>query len=193
MGTPVDAHACLCAYVCVCICVYVYICVYFFCSECCVHFGTGVLGTSACADVYVIQVFVGHQRTRLRDTRCRMCTYVYVHIYMYAHTYVYGYVCASMILLEALRRCWLDCLSVYRCAYTCICICVYIYACMCACAHVCICMYVCLLYVCIYMYIHTRVGVHLHSCRRILFICTVQSLYYMRVYHRCLFHACMCV
>jgi hypothetical protein len=30
-----------------------------------------------------------------------------------------------------------------------------------------------------------RVGVHMHSCRRILFICTVQSLYYMRVYHRC--------
>ena len=25
----------------------------------------------------------------------------------------------------------------------------------------------------------------MHSCRRILFICTVQSLYYMRVYHRC--------
>ena len=28
-------------------------------------------------------------------------------------------------------------------------------------------------------------GVHMHSCRRILFICTIQSLYYMRVYHRC--------
>jgi len=27
--------------------------------------------------------------------------------------------------------------------------------------------------------------VHMHSCRRILFIGTVQSLYYMRVYHRC--------
>jgi len=25
----------------------------------------------------------------------------------------------------------------------------------------------------------------MHSCRRILFIGTVQSLYYMRVYHRC--------
>ena len=45
-------------------------------------------------------------------------------------------------------------------------------------------MYVCV-YVCIYIYIHARVGVHMHSCRRILFICTVQSLYYMRVYHRC--------
>jgi len=54
--------------------------------------------------------------------------------------------------------------------------------------YVCMCVYV---YVCIYMYIHTRVSVHMHSCRHILFICTVQSLYYMRVYHRCLFNACM--
>jgi len=44
--------------------------------------------------------------------------------------------------------------------------------------------YVCV-YVFIYIYIHARVGVHMHSCRRILFVCTVQSLCYMRVYHRC--------
>ena len=38
-----------------------------------------------------------------------------------------------------------------------------------------------------------RVGVHMHSCRRILFICTVQSLYHLRVYHRCfLTLACVC-
>ena len=54
-------------------------------------------------------------------------------------------------------------------------------------------MYVCV-YVCIYIYIHARVGVHMHSCRRIWFICTVQSLYNMRVYHRCfLTPACVCV
>ena len=41
--------------------------------------------------------------------------------------------------------------------------------------------------VCIYIYIHARVGVHMHSCRCILFICTVQSLCYMRMYHRCFF------
>jgi len=29
------------------------------------------------------------------------------------------------------------------------------------------------------------VTVHMHSCRHILCICTVQSLFYMRVYHRC--------
>ena len=58
-GSVVDSQACMCAYVCVCICVYmyVYICACFG-SECCVHFGTGVLGTSACAGAYVIQVFV---------------------------------------------------------------------------------------------------------------------------------------
>ena len=56
-------------------------------------------------------------------------------------------------------------------------------------------MYICMsVYVCIYIYIRARVGVHMHSCRRILFICTVQSLFYMRVYHRCfLTLACVCV
>jgi len=53
--------------------------------------------------------------------------------------------------------------------------------------------YVCV-YVFIHIYIHARVGVHMHSCRRILFICTIQSLCYMRVYHRCfLTPACVCV
>ena len=46
-------------------------------------------------------------------------------------------------------------------------------------------------YVCIYVYMHMCMGVHLHLCRRILFICTVQSLYYMRVYHKCFFNTCM--
>jgi len=55
-------------------------------------------------------------------------------------------------------------------------------------------MYVCMsmymyvyvyVYVFIYIYMHARVGAHMHSCRRILFISTVQFLYYMRVYHRC--------
>ena len=53
--------------------------------------------------------------------------------------------------------------------------------------------YVCV-YVFIHIYIHARVGVHVHSCRRILFICTVQSLCYMCVYHRrFLTPACVCV
>jgi len=54
-------------------------------------------------------------------------------------------------------------------------------------------MYVCV-YVFIYIYIHARGGVHMHSCGRVLFICTVQPLYYMCVYHRCfLTPACVCV
>ena len=61
---------------------------------------------------------------------------------------------------------------VYMCVY------VYIYVCV---------------HVCIYIYMRVRVSVHMHSCRRISFICTVQSLYYMRVYHRCfLTLACVC-
>jgi len=66
---------------------------------------------------------------------------------------------------------------------------VYVCACMRVNVHVYMCVYVCMyvcVYVCIYIYIHTRVGVNMRSCRRILFICTVQSLYYMRVYHKCL-------
>ena len=52
-------------------------------------------------------------------------------------------------------------------------------------------------YVCVYVFIHicihARVGVHMHSCRRILFICTVQSLCYLHMYHRCfLAPACVC-
>ena len=59
------------------------------------------------------------------------------------------------------------------------------YVCIGACVYyVHVYMYVCL-YVCICIYIRARVGVHMYSCRRILFICTVQSLDYMRVYYRC--------
>ena len=78
-----------------------------------------------------------------------------------------------------------------RCANTCICICVCIYACLWACSYVCIVYTRVCVYVCIYTYIHARVGVHMHSYNCIWFICTVQSLYYMRVYHRCFVHTCM--
>jgi len=65
---------------------------------------------------------------------------------------------------------------------------VYVCACMRVLVHVYmyvyVYMYVCV-YVCIYIYIRAGVGVQMHSCRRILTICIVQSLYYMRVYHRC--------
>jgi len=51
----------------------------------------------------------------------------------------------------------------------------------------------CCVYVCIYIYIHARMGVHMHLCRRVLFMCTIQSLAYMRVYYMCfLTLACVC-
>jgi len=71
-------------------------------------------------------------------------------------------------------------MRMYMCVHVCMCICMYMYICM-----------------SVYMYAYTfimiraRVGVHMHSCRRILFICTVQS---MRVYYRrFLTLACVCV
>jgi len=51
-------------------------------------------------------------------TRCRLCIYVYMYMYVYMHAYLYGCVCASMILLDTLRRCYSDFL-------------VYVGACMC--------------------------------------------------------------
>jgi len=73
--------------------------------------------------------------------------------------------------------------------YVCACMRVYVYVCVCVYVYI----YVCV-YVCIYICIRTHVGVHVHSCRRILCICTVQSLYYMRVYYRCFITpACVCV
>ena len=73
---------------------------------------------------------------------------------------------------------------------------VYVCACMCVlCMCICMYMYICMsVYMYAYTFIYARVGVYMHSCRRILFTCTVQSLYYMRVYHRCfLTLACVCV
>ena len=64
--------------------------------------------------------------------------------------------------------------------YMCVHVCVYSTS-----VYVCICIYYVCVYVCIYIYIRTHVGVNMHSCRHILFICTVQSLYYVCVYHRC--------
>jgi len=83
---------------------------------------------------------------------------------------------------------------VHTCAYACVCICVCMYVCIVhVYMYVYVYMYLCV-YVCIYIYIRARVGVHMQSCRRIWFICTVHSLYYMRVYHKCfLTPACVCV
>jgi len=115
-----------------------------------------------------------------------ICICMLMHIYM--DTYVRLWYCLRRwgVVAEILYLC----MSVHIPAYVYVCACmrvrvhvrmyIYVNLCVCVCVR-------------IYMYIQTRVGVHMHSCRNILFICTVQSLYYMRVYHRCLFDACMCV
>jgi len=74
----------------------------------------------------------------------------------------------------------------------CVCVHVCVYGCMC----VCVCMYVCIsVYTRACAFVCARnVDVRMHSCRRILFICTIKSLYYLHVYHRCfLTLACVCV
>jgi len=84
-------------------------------------------------------------------------------------------------------------MCVHVCVYRCMCICIYMYICMSVYMYAYTFIYA-RVYVCIYIYIRARVGVHMHSCRRILFIFSVQSLYYMRVYHRCfLTLPCVCV
>ena len=81
-------HACACVFVCIRMrmhmCVGIYICA-FFCSECCMHFRTGGLGTSAWAGVYVAQVCFLHQRTHLQTHSLQV-----VHICVYVHMCVYA-------------------------------------------------------------------------------------------------------
>ena len=83
------------------------------------------------------------------------------------------------------------CIRVHVHAYVYVCACmrvwVHVYMYVYVYVYVCVCVF-------IHIYIHACVGVHMNSCRRILFNCTVQSLCYMRVYHRCfLTPACVCV
>ena len=73
---------------------------------------------------------------------------MYVFVHLCVYTHVYVYVYAYLCI---------DCGSWYQCFS------VWTVSCMRMCF--------------IYIYIRARVGVHMHSCRRILFICTVQSLY----------------
>ena len=89
------------AYTYVCRYIYMYI---LFCSECYLHL-TGVVDTSTWAGVYVTQVCFYTNVHICEHIRCRLCTYVYMYISVYMHVYAYGCVCASMILLDTLKRC----------------------------------------------------------------------------------------
>ena len=120
-----------------------------------------------------------------------------------AHMCICIYMCICMhVYMDAYMRLWY-CLTRWGVVAEIFCLCidvrvdVYVYVCACMRVYVHVHMYV-YVYMCVcvyvrkYMYKHTRAGVHMHSCRRIWFICIVQSLYYMRVYHRC-FSTLSCV
>jgi len=98
-----------------------------------------------------------------------------------------------MILLDALRRSYWGFLSVHAWhmhACVCVCTCAYVWVYVCVCVYVC--MYFCV-YVCMCVCVRAHVDVRMYSCRRILFICTVQSLYYIHMYHKCfLTLTCVC-
>jgi len=111
-----------------------------------------------------------------------MCVYACICIWMRMCIYAIAWHVEALLLrfsiCEYVCICMRMYICVHVCAYRCMCICVYMYVCM-----------------SVYMYAYTFVysRVHVHSCRRILFSCTVKSLYYMRVYHRCfLTLACVC-
>ena len=111
----------------------------------------------ACIRAYT-QLWDGHLESQKNPDQLKRSIHVDrigVHstfVYIYACVYVFVHLC------------------VYTRVY------VYVYAYLCSvCVYVHVYMYVCV-YVCIYIYSRARVGVHMHSCRRILFICTVQSL-----------------
>ena len=123
-----------------------------------------------------------------------------VHVCVYVYMCVYACVCVWM------RVCVYDIASLIEALLlgfsVCACVCINMRVCVCACVrvwiHVYVCVYVCMYfcgYVCMCVCcVRAHVDVRMHSFRRILFIRTVQSLYYMRVYHRCfLTLACVCV
>jgi len=57
------------------------------------HFGTGVLGTSAWAGVNVTQVWFEHQRTHLRTHLLQV-----MHIRVYVYMCVYACICIWMLM-----------------------------------------------------------------------------------------------
>ena len=89
-------HVCMYMYmyafihVCMCMCMHIMgvgICICaFFCSECCMHFGTGVLDTSVWAGVYATQVcFYAnvHSANTLAAGCAHMCIFIHLCIRMH--------------------------------------------------------------------------------------------------------------
>jgi len=115
-----------------------------------------------------------------------MCVYACICIWMRMCVYDIAWLVEALLLRFSICAYVYIFMRMYMCVHVCV------YMCMCICMYMYICMSV---YMYAYkFYIRTRVGVHMHSCRRIFFICTVQSLYYMPVYARYFWTlACVCV
>jgi len=136
-------------------CVCIHICAFFW-NECCMHFGTGVLGTCACAGVYVIQMFLWYQRTHVRHTRCRgahICICISMCICMHKYTDAYVRLWCFLTRWGVVGEILCLCMSVHVHAYEYVCACMHVYVHV----HIYVYVYMCVcVYVCIYMYIHTK-------------------------------------
>ena len=150
----------MCMCVCVRTCIEVYICM-------CVCICTSMrLYTCVCV---CVGIFV-HRLWVLVSVLQRVDGVMHAHVFSCA--YVCVYVCVRVcIYVHFFAVSDALCMRVY------VHVRIYVYVYMCVCVYVCIC-----------VYIHSRVGVHMQSCRRMSFICTVQS---MRVYHRYFFNTGM--
>ena len=151
-----------------------------FCSERCMHFGTSVLDNSAWAGVYATLVCFYANVHICEHTRCRLCTYVYMMMIVYMCVYACTCIRMRMCVYDIVRHVEVLLLRFSICAYVCICMRMYmcvhvcVYRCMCLCDDVYENVYVCV-YECIHIYtyiyiVRARVGVNMHSCKRILFI-----------------------
>jgi len=84
------------------VCKYIYMCIFFAVSAACTL--EQVFWALVHGQVCTLHRCFFHTNVHICEhTRCRLCTYVYMHIYVYMHAYVYGCVCASMILLDTHR------------------------------------------------------------------------------------------
>jgi len=97
------AHVFSCAYVCVYVCVWVYIYVPFFAVSvtCTLQVFWAVGHGQVCMLYRCVFTPTYTSANTLAAGRAHMCTCEFV----YMHTYAYGCVCASMLLLDTLRRC----------------------------------------------------------------------------------------
>ena len=99
------AHVCSCAYVCVCIFVQAYIYVHFFSVSvaCTVEQAFWALVQGQVCKLHRCVFTPTYTSANTLAAGCvHMCIFIYKCMYM--HAYVYGCVCASMLLLDTLRR-----------------------------------------------------------------------------------------